>query len=113
MPTALRSVLCLSGGIHFGDPVEMSLMGHNGLLKGHIESISRGIEVANAQPGDAGLASVNPVYTWIRLAQRVPVRISNDEVPPSVTLVVGLTATVRVGDSDRRPAAFRGDAEKK
>ena len=100
-------------GIHLGDSVETSLMGHSSLLKGHVESVSRGIEVANAQSGDAGLASVNPVYTWIRLAQRVPVRISIDEVPPSVTLVVGLTATVRVGDSDRRPAAYVGDAEKK
>jgi multidrug resistance efflux pump len=100
-------------GIHLGDPVEMSLMGHSGLLKGHVESISRGIEVANAQSGDAGLASVNPVYTWIRLAQRVPVRISIDEVPPSVTLVVGLTATVRVGDPDHPPAAPDQKAEKK
>jgi multidrug resistance efflux pump len=37
--------------------------------------------------------SVDPVFTWIRLAQRVPVRISID-VPPAFTLVVGLTATV-------------------
>ncbi|HEY0799218.1 MAG TPA: HlyD family secretion protein [Steroidobacteraceae bacterium] len=49
-------------GIHLGDPVQMSLMGHSGLLQGHVEGISRGIEVANAQSGDAGLASVNPVY---------------------------------------------------
>ena len=41
----------------------MSQMGYRGLLKGHVESISRGIEVANAQSGDPGLASVNPVYT--------------------------------------------------
>jgi multidrug resistance efflux pump len=101
-------------GIHLADPVEMSLMGHGGLLKGHVESISRGIEVANGQSGEAGLASVNPVYTWIRLAQRVPVRISIDEVPPSVTLVVGLTATVRVGDDpDHPPAAHSQDAENK
>ena len=83
-------------GVHVRDPVDMSQMGYRGLLKGHVESISRGIEVANAQSGDPGLASVNPVYTWICLAQRMPVRISIDEVPPSVTLVVGLTATVRV-----------------
>ena len=41
-----------------------------------------GIEVANAQSGQSGLASVDPVYTWIRLAQRVPVRIEIDHVPP-------------------------------
>src|ERR1700751_2493107 len=100
-------------GIHLGDHVEMSLMGHSGLLKGHVESISRGIEVANGQSGSAGLASVNPVYTWIRLAQRVPVRIAIDEVPPSVTLVVGLTVTVRVGDPDRPPPAHGQNTEKK
>ena len=83
------------------------------MLRGHVESISRGIEVANAQSGDAGLASVNPIYTWICLAQRVPVRISIDEVPLSVTLVVGLTATVRVGDPDHPPAAHGQSTEKK
>jgi multidrug resistance efflux pump len=100
-------------GIHLGDPVQMSLMGHSGLLQGHVEGISRGIEVANAQSGEAGLASVNPVYTWIRLAQRVPVRISIDEVPPAFTLVVGLTATVRVGNPDRTSVAHGERAEKK
>ena len=95
-------------GIHLGDHVQMSLMGHSGLLQGHVEGISRGIEVVNAQSGEAGLASVNPVYTWIRLAQRVPVRISIDEVPPDFILVVGLTATVHVGNPGRISARSLG-----
>lgn len=66
-------------------------------LIGHVAGIARGIDVPNAQSGQGGLASVNPVYTWIRLAQRVPVRIEIDHVPPGVTLVVGQTATVQIG----------------
>jgi multidrug resistance efflux pump len=45
------------------------------------------------------LPSVDPVYTWVRLAQRVPVRIAIDNVPPGVPLVSGLTATVTIRDS--------------
>jgi multidrug resistance efflux pump len=82
--------------IQVGDAAKISLMGYRRPLTGRVRSITRGIEVANAQSGDAGLATVNPVYTWIRLAQRVPVRISIDKVPPGVNLVAGLTATVEI-----------------
>ena len=46
-----------------------------------------------------GLPNVDPDYTWVRLAQRVPVRIAIDNVPPGVPLVSGLTATVTIRDS--------------
>ncbi len=82
--------------INDGDPVRIQLMGYTPELRGHVESVARGIQVANAQPDAAGLASVNPVFTWVRLAQRVPVRIRLDAVPPGVRLVAGMTATVRV-----------------
>jgi multidrug resistance efflux pump len=52
--------------------------------------------VANAQPDPAGLANVNPIFTWVRLAQRVPVRINLKHVPDGTRLVTGLTATVQV-----------------
>jgi multidrug resistance efflux pump len=55
----------------------------------------------NVQPDAAGLATVNPIFTWVRLAQRVPVRIRVDQVPDGVRLVAGMTATVRI---DLRPA---------
>jgi multidrug resistance efflux pump len=84
------------GAIHLGDPARVSLMGHEGVLTGHVIGIARGIEVPNAQSDAAGLATVNPIFTWIRLAQRVPVRIAIDHAPPDVTLVVGLTATVEI-----------------
>jgi multidrug resistance efflux pump len=82
--------------VHVGDPARVKLMGYNDVLKGHVVSIASGISVPNAQPDSSGLASVNPVFTWIRLAQRIPVRVVLDEVPPSVTLAVGLTATVEI-----------------
>ncbi|HEY4169430.1 MAG TPA: HlyD family secretion protein [Reyranella sp.] len=86
--------------ISIGDPARISLMGYPTILHGHVAGISRGIQVPNAQADAAGLATVNPIFTWIRLAQRVPVRIEIDHVPPDVTLSIGLTATVQI---DRAP----------
>jgi RND family efflux transporter MFP subunit len=87
--TALRS-------IKEGQPVKVWLLGYREVLQGHVESVARGIVVANAAPGNGGLASVNPIFTWVRLAQRVPVRVQIDHVPPDVRLVIGMTATVEV-----------------
>ena len=82
--------------IHEGDAVSVKLMGYRQIVRGHVSGISRGINVANAQPNQQGLATVNPIFTWVRLAQRVPVRIHLDQVPQGVRLVAGLTATVEV-----------------
>jgi multidrug resistance efflux pump len=70
------------------------------LVRGHVESVARAINVANAQPNHQGIATTNPIFTWVRLAQRVPVRIHIDRVPAGVRLVAGNTATVQV-DSRR------------
>ncbi|MQT15029.1 efflux RND transporter periplasmic adaptor subunit [Segnochrobactrum spirostomi] len=86
----------LLGGIHVGDAARVSLMAHPEPLRGHVVGIGRGISVSNAEPDGSGLATVNPVFTWVRLAQRVPVRIVLDDVPPSIVLVAGLTATVSI-----------------
>jgi multidrug resistance efflux pump len=72
------------------------LMGQSQIVRGHVGSIARGINVPNSQPDRAGLASVNPIFTWVRLAQRIPVRIHIDKAPDGVRLVVGLTATVQI-----------------
>ena len=82
------------------DPVLIQLMGSAQTLRGHVASLARGIEVPNAQPNPAGLAKVNPIFTWVRLAQRVPVRIHLDELPKDVPLVAGMTATVEVKPLD-------------
>lgn len=87
-----------------GDPVLVQLMGYRQEVRGHVDSVARGIEVANAQPDTAGLASVNPVFTWVRLAQRVPVRIHLEDVPPNVRLFAGMTATIRVQSNGCRDA---------
>ena len=86
--------------IQVGDPASIKLMGYSQILRGHVDSIARGINVANAQPNGQGLANVNPIFTWVRLAQRIPVRVHIDEVPEGVVLAAGMTATVQV---DPRP----------
>lgn len=83
--------------IHAGDQATVTLMGFDTPVLGHIESIARGINSPNYDPGTLGLATVNPVFTWVRLAQRIPVRIHIDKVPPSVLLAAGMTCTVTVG----------------
>jgi multidrug resistance efflux pump len=66
------------------------------LVHGHVAGIARGINVPNAQPGGGGVANVNSIFTWVRLAQRVPVHIKIDKVPDDVQLVAGTTATVQI-----------------
>jgi len=88
--------------IQVGDPAEIKLMGYPQLLRGHVGSIARGINVANAQPDGQGLAAVNPIFTWVRLAQRIPVRIRIDSVPRGVVLAAGMTATVQIDPGRRR-----------
>ena len=70
--------------------------GHGEVLRRHVDSIARGIAVANAQPTPQGLAMVNPIFTWVRLAQRIPVRIHIDYVPDPAVLAAGMTATVQL-----------------
>src|ERR1700730_17889611 len=82
------------------DPATVKLMGYSRLVRGHVCCVARGINIPNAQPDQAGLASVNPIFTWVRLAQRVPVRIHIDQVPDGLRLVTGMTATVQI---DPRP----------
>ncbi|MGA7655871.1 MAG: HlyD family secretion protein, partial [Methylocella sp.] len=84
------------GLIADGDPASVWLMGFPQEIMGHVDSLTRAINVPNAQPNAAGVADVNPVFTWVRLAQRVPVRIHLDVVPDGVRLVQGMTATVQV-----------------
>jgi multidrug resistance efflux pump len=85
-------------GIRTGDSANVKLMGYSQIVRGHVDSIARGINVANALPNDQGLATVNPIFTWVRLAQRIPVRIHIDQVPEGVTLVAGMTATIELDD---------------
>ena len=78
------------GRVQEGDAATIKLMGYSPLLRGRVQGLARGINVANATPDASGLASVNPIFTFVRLAQRIPVRIHIDEVP-------------RGGEARRRP----------
>src|SRR5262249_20042302 len=82
--------------IREGDPATIKLMGYNQLLHGEVGSIARGITVSNARPDLQGLATVNPIFTWVRLSQRVPVRIRIKDLPADVVLVAGMTASVEI-----------------
>ncbi|NDW05605.1 efflux RND transporter periplasmic adaptor subunit [Jiella pacifica] len=82
--------------IAVGDAVSVELMGHPQTLRGHVESIAAGIEDRERTNGSNLLANVTPTFSWVRLAQRVPVRVALDDVPAGTRLVAGLTATVSV-----------------
>jgi len=80
--------------IHRGDHVEIRLMGDSRVVHGHVESIEGAI--ADRERTDGLLANVNPTFDWVRLAQRIPVRIAIDATPPGVQLIPGRTVTVAV-----------------
>jgi multidrug resistance efflux pump len=84
--------------IRVGNPAQIKLMGYTEIVRGHVDSIARAINVSNAQPNNEGVATVNPIFTWVRLAQRIPVRIHIDEVPADIVLAAGMTATVQIDD---------------
>lgn len=84
-----------------GDRAEAQLVGYSKPILGHVKTVTRGISVSNAAAGTQGLPNIDPIYTWVRLAQRVPVRVAIDTVPPDVPLVSGMTATVTI----RQPSA--------
>ena len=83
-------------GVHVNDEADVRLMAGRVVLHGHVESIASGIADRDNPTGSNLLADVTPVFTWVRLAQRVPVRIALDPVPDDVHLAAGMTCTVTV-----------------
>jgi multidrug resistance efflux pump len=90
-------------GVHVGDPARIKLMGYRQTLNGHVESITRGINDQDSQINQYGLPDVNPVFTWVRLAQRIPVRIAIGTVPPGIVLASGMTCSISVADAANPP----------
>jgi len=82
--------------IHVGDRVRVQLMGEPQMLSGRVESIAAGIADRERSDSPDLLANINPTFNWVRLAQRIPVRVKLESVPPGVQLVIGRTATVEV-----------------
>ena len=83
-------------GIHVGQRVDIRVIGDNARLRGHVESIVAGIEDRDRSSGQNLLPNVNPAFSWVRLAQRIPVRIVFDEVPEDFRMIAGRTATVSI-----------------
>ena len=81
--------------IRVGDKADLQMMSGE-VLKGHVESISRGIYDRDNPESRELVADVNPTFNWVRLAQRVPVRIHIDEIPDGFLLAAGTTCTVIV-----------------
>jgi RND family efflux transporter MFP subunit len=89
--------------IHTGDAARATLMAWpDAPIFGHVESMGHGIADPNATDA-VGLPTVNPIFAWVRLAQRIPVRIHIDQKPPELELAAGLSCTIEIGaDVHRR-----------
>ncbi|PLK82118.1 efflux transporter periplasmic adaptor subunit, partial [Klebsiella pneumoniae] len=83
--------------IRIGVPAQIILYSNQQTLKGHVASIGRAIVDQSVEQGTGLVANIKPNIPWVRLAQRVPVRIAFDTLPADVTLVSGTTCTVSIG----------------
>jgi multidrug resistance efflux pump len=91
--------------IRVGDSALVALMAYpDRPARGHVAGFGHGINVADVAPGEQGLPSVNPVFTWVRLAQRIPIRVELDDVPCPIVLSAGMTATVSIQDGSEGQA---------
>lgn len=92
--------------IDVGDPAEVILMNGNTHLRGHVAGIGRGIADTNTNLNNQLLPQVQPTFNWVRLAQRIPVRVTLDEVPEGTLLSAGMTATIKIqAPDDDHPAS--------
>jgi len=82
--------------IRVGDRAIVNLMGVDRDLHGAVESIAAGIEDRERGASGNALANINPTFSWVRLAQRIPVRIRLEDVPPDIRLIAGRTATISI-----------------
>nr|WP_202603096.1 HlyD family secretion protein [Vibrio toranzoniae] len=84
-------------GVDAQDKAYVTLMMHNNVqLEGHIKSIGFGIAKQDGSTGNDLLPNVNPNFQWIRLAQRIPIKVKLDKVPADVQLRVGMTASIKI-----------------
>jgi multidrug resistance efflux pump len=95
-------------GVHVGDKARIKLMGYRQTLTGRVESITRGINDQDSAIDRYGLPDVNPIFTWVRLAQRIPVRIGIETVPPGILLARGMTCSVSVAEAAEPPGTVFG-----
>ncbi|MBA2934722.1 biotin/lipoyl-binding protein [Sphingomonas sp. CGMCC 1.13654] len=82
--------------IHVGDEARIRLMGDERDMEGHVDSISAGIADDQSNNSANQLRAVDPTFSWVRLAQRIPVRIHVDRMAAGTQLIAGRTATVTI-----------------
>jgi multidrug resistance efflux pump len=82
--------------ICLGAPVRVRLMGETSDITGHVDSIAYGINDSSRSDSGNLLPTVEPTFSWVRLAQRIPVRVKLDPTPAGIRLIAGRTATVSV-----------------
>lgn len=87
--------------IAVGDRATIRLMSDDEVLEGHVHSISRGIEDRERTTGGKLMQNINPAFNWVRLVQRIPVRIEFDSIPENIRLVSGQTVTIEVFPSEK------------
>jgi multidrug resistance efflux pump len=80
--------------VRLGEKAKIYLLGDSPALRGHVQSIARGITDRDNGGGPELLLNPNPTFEWVRLAQRIPVRIHIDDVPNGVLISSGMTCTV-------------------
>ena len=80
--------------IHIGDPVEIRVMGDHRSMWGHVSGIAGGIRDRERHERPGSPPDVNPTFSWVRLAQRIPVRVHLDKIPEGLRLIAGRTVTV-------------------
>ncbi len=66
------------------------------VLEGKIKSIGFGIAKQDGSTGNNLLPNVNPNFQWIRLAQRIPVKVKLNSIPEDLQLRVGMTASIKI-----------------
>ncbi len=101
-----------SGRMRPGDKAIVTLMSYpDQPLEGVVESIGWGVYQEDGSTGEELLPEINATFEWIRLAQRIPVRIILGELPEGVELRVGTTASVMVktGTAGKRAAGEKDD----
>ena len=98
--------------IQVGDKAIVHLMGVDADLHGTVESVAAGIEDRERGASGNALANINPTFSWVRLAQRIPVRVRLEDAPADVRLIAGRTATVSIlVPKDRKREGFRSERQ--
>ena len=83
--------------IQEGAPATITLYSGSNRLQGHVSSIGRAIYDQSVETDSGLVPDIKPNVPWVRLAQRVPVRVEFDNLPQNLTLVSGTTCTVSIG----------------